>query len=51
MTLQLVGAVHLARLMQAERVRDLDTSWLLFGPVDEPAIEDEAPAPFRYAAE
>jgi len=42
--------------MQADRIRDLDTSWLLFGPVDEMAAPDEAPVEettpaWRYAAE
>jgi hypothetical protein len=53
MTLQLLGARRLADLMRAERTRDLDTSWLLFGP--EPDVEDEVeaeePQPWRYAAE
>lgn len=56
MTVRSIGAATLARLMQADRVRDLDSSWLLFGPADEAVsaedepVEDSAPA-WRYAAE
>ena len=53
MTLQLVGAARLARLMQADRLRNLDTGWLLFGPHCDEELADEEPAlePYRYAAE
>jgi len=56
MTVRSIGAASLARLMRADRIRDLDTSWLLFGPVDETASEDEEPVEdvppaWRYAAE
>ena len=56
MTVRSIGPATLARLMQADRIRDLDTSWLLFGPADEAAPADEEPVEdippaWRYAAE
>lgn len=51
MALQLVGVSQLTQLMRAERRRDLDSSWLLFGPVDEEEVEAEASEPWKYAAE
>ena len=56
MTVRSLGATTLAKLMRADRLRDLDTSWLLFGPADD-AVEAEVEAPedtaaaWRYAAE
>lgn len=53
MVLQTFGASRLAELMQASRLREPDTSWLLFGP-DDPdvveAVEDDA-FPMLLAAE
>lgn len=51
MTLQLVGARRLADLMRTERARDLDTSWLLFGPQGEDEEVEEVSEPWKYAAE
>ena len=53
MTVLGTGADYLVALMRRDRVRDLDTSWLLFGPDGEPVTEEEAePALFlRLAAE
>ncbi len=54
MLFQVIGACRLTALMRAERLRELDTSWLLFGPEGEgAAAEPEAKAPpaWRYAAE
>ena len=55
MTVRSIGAATLARLMRADRIRDLDTSWMLFGPADD-EVEVEATLPedisaWRYAAE
>lgn len=53
MVVQSFGIGILTLLMRADRARDQDTSWLLFGPSDEAVVE--APAPeedyFRHAAE
>jgi hypothetical protein len=53
MTVQGLGAGVLAALMRSERRRDIDSSWLLFGP-EEPAAEDEEEVQreaWRFAAE
>lgn len=53
MTVQGLGVGVLTALMRSERRRDIDSSWLLFGP-EEPAAEEEAeekPQPWRFAAE
>jgi hypothetical protein len=53
MTVQGLGVSLLTALMRSERRRDIDSSWLLFGP-EEPAAQaeegDSAPA-WRFAAE
>lgn len=36
MTVQGLGACVLTALMRADRHRDSDSSWLLFGPTEEP---------------
>jgi len=53
MTVLGTGADYLVALMRRDRVRDLDTSWLLFGPEGEAGAEEEAEADlgFRFAAE
>lgn len=56
MTVRSIGAGRLAALMRAERIRDLDMSWLLFGPADDlaeetPEAEPEIPYAWRFAAE
>lgn len=55
MTVRSIGAGTLTALMRAERIRDLDSSWLLFGPSDEvvDVAEEEPEIPFawRFAAE
>ena len=52
MTVQGLGVSVLTALMRSERRRDIDSSWLLFGP-EEPATEEdlEAPESWRFAAE
>ena len=53
MTVQGLGVSVLTALMRSERRRDIDSSWLLFGP-EEPAEEDEErpdAQPWRFAAE
>ncbi len=51
MTVQFTGVSLLTALMRAERRRDLDTSWLLFGPTDEAEAEPEPqPAAKKSAA-
>lgn len=53
MTVQGLGVGVLTALMRSERRRDIDSSWLLFGP-EEPMEEDEQeaqPEPWRFAAE
>jgi hypothetical protein len=53
MTVQGLGVGALTALMRSERRRDIDSSWLLFGP-EEPAAEeneDAPPEPWRFAAE
>lgn len=55
MTVQGTGVSALTALMRAERLREADFSWLLFGPTEEPAELAEAseplPAEWKYAAE
>jgi hypothetical protein len=55
MTVQGLGVSVLTALMRSERRRDIDSSWLLFGPEEpvEAEMEEEEPAPevWRYAAE
>jgi hypothetical protein len=52
MTVQMVGARRLSVLMRAERLRDLDSSWLLFGPEPDEAEEETAGLePWKIAAE
>ena len=53
MTVQGLGVSVLATLMRNDRRRDLDSSWLLFGPEEEPveAEEEDLPEPWRFAAE
>jgi len=53
MTILGAGADTLVALMRRDRVRDLDTSWLLFGPEGAPAEAGGAdePSPFLLAAE
>lgn len=52
MTVQILGAPRLAAIMRAERLRDLDSSWLLFGPETEEGGEQlEDYEPLKYAAE
>lgn len=55
-TVQGLGVSVLTALMRSERRRDLDSSWLLFGPqeVAEEAVADEAEEPppaWKFAAE
>ena len=53
MVFRTTGAGWLALMMRAERTRsgvELDTEWLLHGPTDPDAIEDDAP-PMLLAAE
>ena len=53
MTVQGLGVNVLTTLMRGDRKRDIDSSWLLFGP-EEPAEEveeeDASPEPWRFAA-
>lgn len=55
MTVQGLGACVLTALMRADRGRDSDTSWLLFGPAEAPAELDETREPenviWKFAAE
>lgn len=55
MTVQGLGVTVLTALMQSDRRRDLDSSWLLFGPEEPPAeaveMDDAPPEHWRYAAE
>ena len=55
MTVQGLGVGVLTALMRGDRRRDLDSSWLLFGPDEAPAEVQEEPEPsnenWRYAAE
>jgi hypothetical protein len=51
-TVQGLGVSVLTALMRSERRRELDSSWLLFGP-EEPAEKDEEDAEplWKFAAE
>lgn len=52
MTVQGLGVGLLTALMRSERRRDIDSSWLLFGP-EEPAEaeeEDDAAPAWKVAA-
>jgi len=60
MIVQGLGACRMMQLLRGERARDLDSSWLLHGPTEEPAeladqlvaANEEEPIPaWRYAAE
>jgi hypothetical protein len=55
MTVHGIGACMLLSLMRLERRAELDSSWLIFGPVGEEeaaSAPEEALAPaWRYAAE
>ena len=56
MTVQGLGVGVLTALMRSERRRDLDSSWLLFGPQEaaEETVADEADEPtpaWKFAAE
>ena len=53
MTVQGLGVNVLTALMRGDRRRDIDSSWLLFGPEEQAEEEeDEASAePWRFAAE
>lgn len=53
-TLQLIGAEALVRLMTAEQDRRPDLCWLLFGPTDPAYVsadEPGEPGPILLAAE
>lgn len=53
MTVQGLGVGVLAALMRSERRRDIDSSWLLFGPQQpaEAEEEDDAAPAWKFAAE
>jgi hypothetical protein len=53
MTVQGLGVGVLTALMRSERRRDIDSSWLLFGPQEpvEEEAEELAPEVWRFAAE
>ena len=55
MTVQGLGVGVLTALMRAERRRDMDSSWLLFGPEEPAEAEeegaDEAAPAWKFAAE
>ncbi|CAN5175327.1 hypothetical protein BH10PSE4_BH10PSE4_39580 [soil metagenome] len=53
MVFRTAGAGWLALMMRAERTRsgvELDTDWLLYGPTDPDAVEDDE-TPLQMAAE
>lgn len=41
MILHGLGPCLIARMIRAERERDLETDWLLHGPTDPAVVEDE----------
>jgi len=54
MVFRTAGAGWLALMMRAERTRaghEPDTEWLLHGPTDSEAIEDDEAGPLLLAAE
>jgi hypothetical protein len=52
MVIRVLGVVAMARLIQTDQDGGLDSLWLLHGPTDPAAVEDETEAPpFLMAAE
>ncbi len=45
MVLRGVGPCLIAKLLRAERLEEVESDWLLYGPTDPEVVEDEKAAP------